>query len=412
MPINTAQTARRHPGRRSPALAIALVLLVANTAAAQTRPAGTAAATSWAPDRLDSRSDFVQRLTEPHSGLVDGVSLRLAIQSVTAPAGTPQRHLNYWLDRKVNPDRAVSPGSLGPTRYASVLAIARSADCVCYPLGNCILIGRPAWVAAICQEIYGSTAPSGHRGAAAPASDDPIDVDWPMLTTPTEALEIVAGHSADPPRSEASSVASSGPAEALPHDLWPANRWHQISPRIATKLIVGQFVSLSDTSLIDRPFRRAYRFAGQSSLRESLSKIDPDAELKNNRGDVLLDGLPSSHQWYCEQLLVAADNGASDDAANVAAHAATDPLQRLESDTRTFTMNVRNQPVGAVLKGLADRAGVAFEFAPAANPALKQMVSFSAVDQTLWQLVRLILDKASLKIRATADKLHIQPRER
>ena len=96
---------------------------------------------------LSVRSEFAQRLSKRHSGIVDGQPLRVAITLVASPNTRASDHVNVWLDRNVDPDAPVSPGALGPTRYASLTKIADEAGCVCYPVQDCVLIGRPIWVA-------------------------------------------------------------------------------------------------------------------------------------------------------------------------------------------------------------------------------------------------------------------------
>ena len=102
-----------------------------------------------AADPLGYQSDFAQRLLEPHSGTIDGSTLRNALQLVAHNHDAPDRHINIWLDRRVNPDATVSPGELGPTRYASIIKIAKQRGCICYPVHNCVLIGRERWVGTV-----------------------------------------------------------------------------------------------------------------------------------------------------------------------------------------------------------------------------------------------------------------------
>ncbi|MEM0926031.1 MAG: hypothetical protein AAGJ83_08340, partial [Planctomycetota bacterium] len=89
---------------------------------------------------------FSQRLLEPHSGVIDGTEFREAILMVAQPRSQRSGSINVWIDRKVNPNALISPGALGPTRFASLAQIADQVDCVCFPVDACVLVGREKWV--------------------------------------------------------------------------------------------------------------------------------------------------------------------------------------------------------------------------------------------------------------------------
>lgn len=351
-----------------------------------------------AANPLSLKDKFAQRLTEPHSGLVDGQSLRQAIQMVAKVQSQPKRYINTWLDRKVDPDALVSPVELGPTRYASLCGIAESAGCVCYPVDNCILIGRPTWVAELSRQFYLDP-------------DDPsqitrrdqmlIDIQWPMLTTPTEALERARGHF---------TAATAPVPKQLPHDLWPAVEWRDISPRVAQRLIVGQFADGDDPSRVAYPFGRTYRFPHTNDWRDPLAQIDPNINFNLTGSRTRILGSPEAHQWFCQKVLSVVGK-ASSQARNLAGDPSGgqtgDSLVRLQANKREFSMKVQNKPAGQVIQVLLTKIGIEYDFAADANQALQSLVSFDAVNQTPWQLIRLIAEQASLKIGVANGKLRI-----
>ena len=49
---------------------------------------------------LSGQEENAQRLREPHTGLIDGQSLRLAILTIAQPQTQPDRHLNVWIDQR------------------------------------------------------------------------------------------------------------------------------------------------------------------------------------------------------------------------------------------------------------------------------------------------------------------------
>ncbi|QEG02167.1 hypothetical protein Mal15_62510 [Stieleria maiorica] len=351
-----------------------------------------------AAEPLSQKDEFAQWLQEPHTGLVDGRSLRLALQIAAAHQTQPSRHINVWVDRRVNPDSPVSPGNLGPTRYASLCKIAASAGCVCYPLDNCVVIGRPAWVAELSRQVYSQAddaAPNRHatRGPAG----NRIDLQWPDLTTPNEALEMIRGHMDD-------RRADLPATNTFPHDLWPETLLRDISPQLALHLIAGQFLDVRKADENDAPFARTYQFAAAQDALKSIQNIDPNLRFDVSGGRLRLQATPAAHQAFCRQML---SIPRGDSPADQPVPAGANALEILKQNERVFSLEVTDKPAGALIQALVAQLGLQCQFDPAATPQLEKRVSLSAVDQTLWQLVRLITDQASLKIEAAGDKLRV-----
>ncbi|WP_182864799.1 hypothetical protein [Stieleria mannarensis] len=353
---------------------------------------------NFAAEPLSQKDEFAQRLQEPHTGLVDGRSLRLALQIVSRHQNQPSRHINTWIDRRVNPDSLVSPGSLGPTRYASLCKIAASAGCVCYPVDNCVVIGRPAWVAELSRHIFSHTDDAApNRRPKRGAAGNPVDLHWPDLTTPNEALEIVRGHIDD----RRAAVPAAG---AFPHDLWPETLLRDISPQLAVQLIAGQFLDVRETDENQSPFARTYQFAGAQDDLESIRNLDPNLRVDVSGGRLRLQATPAAHQAFCRRMLAIPQG---DSPAGQPVPAGANALEILKQNERVFSLEVTDKPAGPLIQALVAQLGLQCQFDPAANPQLEKRVSLSAVDQTLWQLVRLITDQASLKIDAAGDKLRV-----
>ncbi|QDV40914.1 hypothetical protein Enr13x_07510 [Stieleria neptunia] len=384
-----------HPLRSKPLVCTAVLTVICVLHLAELSNPNAAA------EPLSQKDDFAQRLRESHTGLVDGQSLRLAIGIVSQHQTQPNRHINTWLDRKVNPDYPVSPGNLGPTRYASLCKIAASAGCVCYPVDNCVLIGRPSWVAELSHRLDSDAQDDAQNDAPGrrPGRGDAesMDLQWPDLTTPDEALQLVRGHSAGRQSGDHAPL-------ALPHDLWPETLLRDISPQLALRLIAGQFLGQLSDARIDVPFARSYQFAGASRAIAELRKTDPNLQTKVSGGQIRLLATPAAHQAFCRQMLSIPDG---EPVPAQGAPAAGNALERLKTNQRTFSLDVADKPAGPLIQALVAQLGLQCQFDPAANPQLEKRVSFSAVDQTLWQLVRLITDQASLKIDAAGDKLRL-----
>ena len=325
-------------------------------------------------DTLSVKSDFVRRLREPHSALVQGKEFREALRQVARDAAAPKQAINIWVDRKVDPNLQVYPGALGPTRYASLMRIAASAGCVCYPIDNCVIVGRSEWVDGLVAQLSTKTR---SRSAAST-----IDVNWPELTTPNEALQQVR---------RSRRVRKD---ESLPHDLWPANRWSGIRPAVAESLIRGQFQSEEAAT---QRISRSYRFANTKAFEATIVQADPSATFKRSAGSVILTGTGASHRQFAEACL-----GQGNETALT-----KNAIETLEKDKRTFKLEVRNEAAGAIIKQLATVAQVTCEFTEEANPQLRKLVTFSVKDQTLWAIIQQVGLQAGLRFQSVDGKLRV-----
>jgi hypothetical protein len=181
-----------------------------------------------------------------------------------------------------------------------------------------------------------------------------------------------------------------------------------ISPHLVQHLIRGQFCDGTESKRVSNPFGRSYRFTGLRDSLDSIRQIDPNLKAKTSGGLVRLLGSPAAHQLLCQKLLSVVDAKAVQRPVNPAGGNA---MERLQANERTFTLTVNDQPAGKLIKALTAQIGIECEFDAAANPQLANLVAISAVDQTVWQLVRLITDQASLKIQAAGDKLRISAKK-
>lgn len=218
-----------------------------------------------------------------------------------------------------------------------------------------------------------------------------MDLRWPDLTTPREAFRLAQGHSAD-----------------LPHDLWPASDLRDISPRLAQQLITGQFLSQAELSAVGAAFPRSYRFPGSQELLPSLRQLDPNLEAGLRSGQLQLTGSLAVHQLYCAKILSVPSEDASQ---AMDTSPAGNALERLQTSERRFRFSASDTSAGAMIKALTANLGIECEFDPEANPQLEKIIPIKAEDQTIYEIVRLIADKASLKIQAAGDKLRVSAQQ-
>jgi hypothetical protein len=354
---------------------------------------------SAGPPLAHSRAD-VQRLTASHTGLVDGRGFREAVRIAASPGGELTEPINVWIDRQVNPNATVSPGPLGPTRYASLCRIAAAADCVCVPLENCVLIGRADWVAVLLERFFPVDENRTDRERVQRRSS-PIDLQWPDLTTPDEAMQRLR-------QQLAGQSLGDGETVSLPHDLWPEVSMKRIDPGLMAELIAGQFVSAEPSG---KPVRRSYSFPRHRDVFASLAEVDPRSVVETQGVRQTVTASAAAHVWLCRQLLAASDTGGGGGMRGGEAAPAGGLIEQLRDDPRTFSMTVRNEPAGRVIQTLVASMKVQCRFDDSAEPRLQQRVSFTAEDKSLWELLRLIADQASLKIEAAEGSLRISAEE-
>ena len=343
----------RRQRRHLLALGLLLGLVLASTTSAET---------------LSVQSEFVRRLRQPHSALVQGKEFRDALRQV-AQAESGHLQINLWIDRKVNPNLQVYPGALGPTRFASLSKIAEAANCVCHPVDGCVLIGRAEWVDWLVAGL-----PRKSRG-----SEQPVDVRWPDFTTPSEALQQVGVAQSD---------------ATLPHDLWPNSKWTKIRPTLAERLIRGQFLA---TDRAPPTYARAYRFANTKPAEASILQAEPTATFKRTGGDVVLTGSGTAHRRFVAACLSDRDGS----------QRPSDAVAALAKDKRTFKLEVESEMAGAIVKQLAGVAQIECDFDPDANQQLRKLVTFTVKDKTLWEIIQQVGRQADLRFESVGAKLRV-----
>jgi hypothetical protein len=172
---------------------------------------------------------MMSALAAPATSIVDGRSFRGGIARICEAAS-----VNFWLDREVDPSRIIDSGPLGPTPYMALKQLAADHGCTVYPIHSVVLVGRENWVDTMGEVLL---------KYAGDADRPRIDVRWPRLSTPAEAMAAMN------PELEFGDQ---------PHDLWPAVHWKQIDPKVASILIHGQ-LSDRDSPLSRSEKRRAKR---------------------------------------------------------------------------------------------------------------------------------------------------------
>jgi hypothetical protein len=300
------------------------------------------------------------------TSVIDGKPFRDALQQVAR-----QGQVNLLVDRRVDPTAPVSPGSLGPDIYTSIKQIAQQRDCVVMPVSGVLVVGRPEWVDATAASLMMLTQP----GDAAATT-----VNWPTLTTPTEALNRAAGEA---------------PGNiALPHDLWPATQWTGIAPQVATTLVLAQFdrrlgkgsltgrtpLTAVPVEAVQHSTRRYQAGKHSALLRQTIEQTDPAAKLRSVRGRWDVSATATAHRLATDALMVAL---------------AVPKMAKPNEDKRQFSLELK-APAGDAIRKFAATANLVCVIDDTADAACRSIVTLRAKDKTLRELIELVAEQADV----------------
>ena len=321
--------------------------------------------TTLQADEFSPESPLSRRLLAPMTSVIDGKPFRDALEQVAGGA-----QVNLCVDRRVDPTSPVSPGVLGPDVYSSIKQIAGQHDCVVMPVATVVLVGRAEWVDATATSLMMLTQ-SGDAQAAT--------VSWPTLTTPAEALRHAAGNA---------SVDIT-----LPHDLWPATSWRGVDRRVATALVLAQFdlrlgeETSGDQTLTSVPVepiqrcRRRYQPGKHGVvLRQTIEQADGGNALRPAKQSIDVLATATAHRLATDALMTA-----------FALPKAPPPNE----DKRQFSLELK-APAGDAIRKFAATANLVCVIDETAQTACRSIITLSAKDKTLRELIELVAEQADL----------------
>lgn len=344
-----------------------------------------------APDGPDNAAGPVsdslrRRLQSPYQAAINDQPLRALLERVATAA-----NFNLWLDRHIDPDQAVRLDAASRTVFETIAEVAEAVEAEAIALGNFVLVGQSDRIGALIGVILGEGQPLLRPAAG--------EVRWNAGTTPAEALAIAAGM---PPDAADTLVSRAD----LPHDLWPAVHWHDVSSPLAVLLVTAQCDLMPAPGFGQRrptlqPLRSPASIscsypAGTSSetIRAIAGEVDAQSRLRSlgPGGGTRLDASPAAHQAVIRRLLRPAS-------------AASSP--RLDPDRTRFTLKLRDIPAASVLQQLAAAAGRTLEVHPEAAASTQQRVTLELQDQSLRSLVDAVTQQIGLRAKWGNTRLQI-----
>lgn len=227
-------------------------------------------------ETVDLNSPLLSAMRSPVTLIVDGVAFADAVGQIAMAD-----QLNVWIDRGIDPTSPVMLGPLGPTRFQALLTLARSREAIVTVVDNVVLVGRPNAV----------DRAAALMAAALQADTRPVSsIKWPAATTPDEAMTIIA---------------AKGNARALPHDLWPATSWSNLTPEVAAALVLAQFdASVSDDSNAgESNWMRRYPSESAKLMRSMIRDVDPKPIVRTSGRNLAITASSKVHRAAMETLL-------------------------------------------------------------------------------------------------------------
>lgn len=314
------------------------------------------------------------------------------------------------LDRRVDPDQRldISIDSQPARRVIAEIAAVRGLGVS--HLGPVVYLGPSDAAARLRTLVALRTAEVARLTTAARRRFTQRQAcHWDDLATPRQLLQGF-GHQAG--------VAVGG-LELVPHDLWPAIELPPLSLIDRLTLVANQFdltfaVTASGGSVRLLPIaapvliERRYRHAKMNrAMLRSLAGEMPTASWRFEPGGLVLRGRMEDH----ERLLAAASGQAGPVRADPA-----DRSGAAAQANRRYTLTVKQQPVGPLVRQLAHKLDLDIEFDSAAieraGRSLDVRVSLQVNNATVDQLFRAALRPAGLDCARHGRRLSVGPANR
>ncbi|HTN77310.1 MAG TPA: hypothetical protein VL096_18755 [Pirellulaceae bacterium] len=341
---------------------------------------------------LKTGTAFRQELADPAGISWTQPPLRSALTSLREAKGVA-----IVLDRRVDPEQLVefnsdnAPLDDALKQLATRLKLGVSIfDSTVY-LGPERVTARLATVAAINQDRALQAPPDVKRKLASlPA------LTTEALSTPRELLEAW---------SNATNVSLVG-LEQVPHDLWPAIRF-PAQPAMSRACLILAGFDLTILLATDGASAKIVQLPEKAVLERDY----PGGNTPEQRAAQIEKSFPQAKVTLAgKQLHI---SGSYEDHDLIARLLRGEKITRTEvrGGEQRYTLNVENQPVGAVAQALGNKLKMKVTFDPAIQDQLEQRVSFKVNDATFVELMEKMLGPLNLQGELVAGEMRIGPKK-
>lgn len=322
----------------------------------------------------------------------EDVPLRDAIDSLAKT-----QEIAVFLDRRIDPDRLITlSASDAPLEMVVQMLAQRAGGGSCH-VGSVIYIGPAetaadlATVAAVQTEFARQSRDPAVRQLFAAES-----LVWPELTEPRKLLAEVA---------QRHKLTFANLDAAVAHDLWHEGEFPKIAPAESLTLLLAGFGATyrfgkdadgnSQLQLIPLPEnpQLTRRFPFRGDVNDAAAKVKaefPELAIETQAGGLSVTG-------RYEEVTLAGKMLRGENFRRVAVN----PGQKV------YTLEIKEQPLGAVLNSLAKSLSLKVEVAEDAEEILQQRISFSVDKVTLVDLLQAAMEKTPVRWQLSGETLTI-----
>jgi hypothetical protein len=356
------------------ALAIAVFFLGANE--------------SQAAEQWKTGVEFRQQLEQPVDVHWADNHLRSSLARLAQVQGTA-----VFLDRRLDPDRQLQFDASNLSLHAALNKLAQQIQAGACLVGPVLYLGPQPTA----DKLATLAALRRKEAAAMPAAVKAKLLKqaawhWDELSTPRELLEVLAkegGLGVDNP-------------QVLPHDLFPAVDLPPLPLVDRLSLLLAGFGLTFQLSrdghlirLVEIPavvlLDKTYAARGDAAkLQSDLQRIFPDAKITRDGASVHVVAPYEDHDKI-ERLLSGGKVRAK----------TTVPGEK------HYTLTVKNQPAGAVIKTVAKDLGKEMKYSPEVGGKLNEHIDLSVKEGSLDELLQATLKPLGLTYKLTDDALEI-----
>jgi hypothetical protein len=341
---------------------------------------------------LRSGREFTQHLQSTTGIAWSGVPLREALDTL----GRDQR-IAVMLDRRVDPGKTVNLGVAEQSLENALRTVARHQE-----LGVCFIDSVVYFGPSETTAKLSTVAAIRRREAESLPRETALRFarvrswSWPMLATPRDLLVELA----------AESGAEIAGLEQFPHDLWPAVALPPLALADRVTLVLAGFGLTYQFSPDGRrlqlvPFPQtaaiSQTYSGKGHPRENaerIARLYPEAKVTVEGEAIRVVGPWEAHQAV--ELLLQGQRVTR-----------TSPPSTKGGGRTVYTLKVENEPVGGVIKALAEQLKLQVMIDPAVEKKLAERISFNVADVSRDELLRAVLLPAGLSFRMNGTELQI-----
>ncbi|EAQ81441.1 hypothetical protein DSM3645_23656 [Blastopirellula marina DSM 3645] len=304
------------------------------------------------------------------------------------------QEIAFFLDRRIDPDQTISISADATPLDVLVQMLAQRAGAGSCHVGSVVYIGPvdTAKDLATIAAVQADFARQGREAAVRELSETDA-LHWPELTEPRLLLtDLAKQHRLTFTNLEA----------AVPHDLWRAGEFPKQSTAESLTLLLAGFGAtyrfgkdadgkpqLLLTPLPENP-QLTRRFPFRGDLNDAVKKVKaefPELAIKTQTGALEVTGRFEDVSLAGRML-----------------RGETVRRMNVTPGKKVYSLNVEQQPLGAVLSSLEKSLGLKIETADDAQEALHDRVSFSVENASLVELLQAAFAKTSLRFELR-DKL-------